>query len=89
MNNNKKKGFGSMSEKMKKEISSMGGRSQGKDTNPSNFANLPRKRLSELGRIGGSSQNKKTNPGNFANNIERARRAGRIGGKAKKHEDKK
>jgi hypothetical protein len=36
------------------------------------------------GRIGGKRQGWKTNKGNFRNNREKARRAGAIGGKAKK-----
>lgn len=34
----------------------------------------------ETGRKGGKAQGKKTNPGNFANDVEKARRAGTIGG---------
>jgi len=47
-------GFASMDENRQREIASQGGRSQGKDNNPGNFANDP-ERAKEAGRKGGSS----------------------------------
>lgn len=38
------------------------------------------------GRKGGKSQGKRNNPGNFANDPEKAKRAGRKGGSAKRNE---
>lgn len=49
-----KRGFASMDEDRQREIASKGGRSQGKENNPGNFANDPQ-RASEAGRKGGSS----------------------------------
>lgn len=46
------RGFASMTEEVRKEIAAKGGRSQGKETNPGNFANNPR-RAAEAGRKGG------------------------------------
>lgn len=43
-----------MDEDKQREIASKGGRSQGKENNPGNFANDPQ-RASEAGRKGGSS----------------------------------
>lgn len=40
---------------MQREIASKGGRSQGKETNPGNFANDPA-RAAEAGRKGGESK---------------------------------
>jgi general stress protein YciG len=48
------RGFASMDEEKQREIASKGGRSQGKENNPGNFANDPQ-RASEAGRKGGSS----------------------------------
>jgi general stress protein YciG len=48
------RGFASMDEDKQREIASKGGRSQGKENNPGNFANDPQ-RASEAGRKGGSS----------------------------------
>jgi uncharacterized protein len=48
------RGFASMDENRQREIASKGGRSQGKENNPGNFANDPQ-RASEAGRKGGSS----------------------------------
>lgn len=58
-NNNKSnrksgRGFASMDDEKQREIASKGGRSQGKENNPGNFANDPQ-RASEAGRKGGSS----------------------------------
>lgn len=50
MNNNKKKGFASMSPERRKEIASKGGKAS-----PSNFKHEP-KRASEAGRKGGNAQ---------------------------------
>ena len=48
------RGFASMDEGKQREIASKGGRSQGKENNPGNFANDPQ-RASEAGRKGGST----------------------------------
>jgi uncharacterized protein len=48
------RGFASMDDDKQREIASKGGRSQGKENNPGNFANDPQ-RASEAGRKGGSS----------------------------------
>lgn len=48
------RGFASMSEEERRAIASKGGRSQGKDSNPGNFANDPA-RAREAGRKGGQS----------------------------------
>lgn len=50
MNNNKKKGFASMSPERRKEIASKGGKAS-----PSNFKHDP-KRASEAGKKGGMAQ---------------------------------
>jgi uncharacterized protein len=47
------RGFASMDEEQQKEIASKGGRSQGQQNNPGNFAN-DREKASEAGREGGS-----------------------------------
>lgn len=47
------RGFKSMSDEEHRRVSSKGGKSQGKDTNPGNFANDP-DRASEAGQKGGS-----------------------------------
>lgn len=75
------RGFAAMDEDVQREIASKGGRSQGKENNPGNFANNPA-RAAIAGRKGGMSQGKDTNPGNFANNPRRAAEAGRRGGQA-------
>lgn len=49
-----KKGFASMSLKMRREIASKGGKSQGKQNNAGNFANDP-ERAAIAGRKGGSN----------------------------------
>lgn len=36
------------------------------------------------GRLGGKAQGHKTNPGNFRNDINKAKRAGKIGGSTKR-----
>lgn len=56
MARNKKsnRGFAAMDEDLQREIASKGGRSQGKENNPGNFANDP-ERASEAGRKGGQS----------------------------------
>ncbi|MDB5195464.1 MAG: hypothetical protein JWO84_648 [Parcubacteria group bacterium] len=53
-NRGRGRGFASMDEDKQREIASKGGRSQGKENNPGNFANDPQ-RASEAGRKGGSS----------------------------------
>ena len=47
------RGFASMDEQKQREIASKGGKSQGQENNPGNFAN-DRKKASEPGREGGS-----------------------------------
>lgn len=46
-------GFASMDEEKQKEIASKGGKSQGKENNPGNFAN-DKEKASEAGKEGGS-----------------------------------
>ncbi len=46
------RGFAVMDEEKQREIASKGGKSQGKDNNPGNFAN-DREKASEAGRKGG------------------------------------
>jgi uncharacterized protein len=46
------RGFAGMDEERQREIASQGGKSQGKENNPGNFANDP-ERASEAGRKGG------------------------------------
>lgn len=54
-NNNKGgRGFAGMDSEKQREIASKGGRSQGKENNPGNFANDP-DRAAEAGRKGGSA----------------------------------
>jgi len=48
------RGFASLTEEKRREIASKGGRSQGKETNPGNFANNPA-RAAEAGRKGGQA----------------------------------
>ena len=48
-------GFASMDEDKQREIASKGGQSQGKESNPGNFANDPA-RAAEAGRAGGLSR---------------------------------
>ncbi len=48
------RGFAAMDEQEQREIASKGGRSQGKENNPGNFANDPEK-ASEAGRKGGQN----------------------------------
>jgi general stress protein YciG len=71
-----------MDQELQRQIASKGGRSQGKATNPGNFANN-RARAATAGRKGGESQGRQTNPGNFANNRAKAAQAGRQGGQAR------
>ena len=49
-----RQGFATMDQEKQKEIASKGGKSQGKENNPGNFANDP-DRAREAGRKGGSS----------------------------------
>jgi general stress protein YciG len=48
------RGFASMDEDKQREIASKGGRSQGKENNPGNFAN-DREKAAAAGRIGGQN----------------------------------
>lgn len=48
------RGFASMDENKQREIASKGGKSQGKENNPGNFAN-DREKASAAGRKGGQS----------------------------------
>lgn len=68
-----------MSPELQRRIASAGGRSQGRRTNPGNFANDP-KRASLAGRKGGKRNGWRNNPTNFANDRQRAVEAGRKGG---------
>jgi general stress protein YciG len=52
--NTSNRGFASMDDDKQREIASKGGRSQGKENNPGNFAN-DRKKASEAGREGGKN----------------------------------
>jgi general stress protein YciG len=54
MANTSNRGFASMDENKQREIASKGGRSQGAENNPGNFAN-DREKASEAGRKGGQS----------------------------------
>ena len=54
MANTSNRGFASMDENKQREIASKGGRSQGAENNPVNFAN-DREKASEAGRKGGQS----------------------------------
>lgn len=49
------RGFASMDSQRRREIASLGGRSQGKQNNPGNFAN-DRRKAAEAGRKGGSAR---------------------------------
>jgi general stress protein YciG len=53
MGNESKRGFASMDADRQREIASKGGRSQGRENNPGNFANDP-ERARSAGRKGGS-----------------------------------
>ena len=48
------RGFASLTQEERREIAAKGGRSQGKETNPGNFANNPT-RAAEAGRKGGQA----------------------------------
>lgn len=48
------RGFASMDEERQREIASKGGKSQGKENNPANFAN-DREKAAAAGRIGGQN----------------------------------
>ena len=48
------RGFASMDEDKQREIASMGGKSQGKENNPGNFAN-DREKAAAAGRKGGQN----------------------------------
>ena len=54
-----KRGFASMDREEQREIASKGGRSQGKQNNPGNFANDPQK-ASEAGKKGGKSSGRQS-----------------------------
>ncbi len=49
-----RRGFAAMDEEKQREIASKGGKSQGKENNPGNFANNPEK-AREAGRKGGEA----------------------------------
>lgn len=49
-----RRGFAAMDQEKQREIASKGGRSQGKQNNPGNFANDP-ERAREAGRKGGEA----------------------------------
>jgi general stress protein YciG len=51
------------------------------------FASLSPEERSKIARIGGQSQGKKNNPGNFANNIDKARHAGKLGGRVSRRKN--
>lgn len=51
-NGTSNRGFASMDEDKQREIASKGGKSQGKENNPGNFAN-DREKAAAAGRIGG------------------------------------
>lgn len=53
-NDTSNRGFASMDEDKQREIASKGGKSQGKENNPGNFAN-DREKASAAGRIGGQN----------------------------------
>lgn len=50
------RGFASMNEQKQKDIASKGGKSQGAQNNPGNFAN-DRKKASQAGQKGGHNSN--------------------------------
>ena len=52
--NTSNRGFASMDDEKQRKIASEGGRSQGKENNPANFAN-DRKKAREAGKKGGES----------------------------------
>lgn len=52
--NTDNRGFASMNEDKQREIASKGGKSQGKENNPANFAN-DKKKASEAGKKGGEA----------------------------------
>lgn len=51
------RGFASMDEDKQREIASKGGKSQGKENNPGNFANN-HKKAQEAGEIGGKNSHR-------------------------------
>ena len=53
--NTSNRGFAGMDDEQQREIASKGGKSQGKESNPGNFANNP-ERAAEAGRKGGQSR---------------------------------
>lgn len=53
-NGTSNRGFASMDEEKQREIASKGGKSQGKENNPGNFAN-DREKAAAAGRIGGQN----------------------------------
>ena len=55
MDHNIKRGFAALDEEQRREIASLGGKSQGRQNNPGNFAN-DRQKAVEAGRKGGRSQ---------------------------------
>ena len=55
MDHNIKRGFAALDEEQRREIASLGGKSQGRQNNPGNFAN-DRQKAVEAGRKGGQSR---------------------------------
>jgi general stress protein YciG len=58
--NTSKRGFAAMDEDKQRAIASKGGKSQGKENNPANFAN-DRKKASDAGKEGGSNSHSNDN----------------------------
>jgi general stress protein YciG len=89
-----RRGFAALTKTKRKRISSLGGRSQGAENNPGNFA-YDHTRASRAGKKGGRSAQRSgkahiltsgersiggmLSGGNFANNPDRASRAGKTG----------
>jgi uncharacterized protein len=59
-NDGSKRGFAALDEAERREIASKGGKSQGKENNPGNFAN-DREKASEAGRKGGQASGGRDN----------------------------
>jgi general stress protein YciG len=55
--NTSNRGFASMNEDKQREIASKGGKAQGKENNPANFAN-DKKKASAAGKEGGSNSHR-------------------------------
>jgi general stress protein YciG len=63
-----KRGFASMDPDQQREIASKGGKSQGKQNNPGNFANDPQK-ASEAGRKGGQRRGNQSQNDNVTDDL--------------------